>query len=167
MWVLNGPVLFWLAVDILCRRVSRRLAAPVGQKRHDNETCASNRLSTLSPETKSRNASTVLDTKMNGFLHICRGGLALVCAHKCASRAIAWLRKSLVPCQFLEGATRGLFVSHLRPMGLNVLGYQSHVLQRCHPIYGHKGYSHLSSVLALRMFITMQVQHSYNSSSSG
>ena len=26
------------------------------------------------------------------------------------------------------------FLSHLRPMGLNVLGYQSHLLQRCHPV---------------------------------
>ena len=25
-------------------------------------------------------------------------------------------------------------LSHLRPMALNVLGYQSHLLQRCHPI---------------------------------
>ena len=32
-----------------------------------------------------------------------------------------------------------LFVSHLRSMGLNVLGYydQSHLLQRCHPACGH------------------------------
>ena len=30
-----------------------------------------------------------------------------------------------------------LFVSHLRPMGLNVLGYQSHLLQRCHPACGY------------------------------
>ena len=44
-----------------------------------------------------------------------------------------------------------LFVSHLRPMGLNVLGYQSHLLQRCHPAgpaCGHEGFSHLSPVLA-------------------
>ena len=40
-------------------------------------------------------------------------------------------------------------VSHLRPMGLNVLGYQSHLLQRCHPTYDHEESSHLSSVLAL------------------
>ena len=34
---------------------------------------------------------------------------------------------------------RGLFVSHLWAMGLNVLGYQSHllILQRCHPVCGH------------------------------
>ena len=55
------------------------------------------------------------------------------------------------------------FVSHLRPMALNVLGYQSHPLQRCHPACGHEGSSHLSPVLALWIFIAIQVQHSYNS----
>ena len=32
-----------------------------------------------------------------------------------------------------------LFVSHVWPMGPNVLliGYQSHLLQRCHPVCGH------------------------------
>ena len=54
-----------------------------------------------------------------------------------------------------------LFVSHLRPMGLNVLSYQSHLLQRCHPA------SLLSPVLALRIFIAMKVQGSYNSSTNG
>ena len=34
-------------------------------------------------------------------------------------------------------------------MGLNVLAYQSYVLQYCHPACGHEGYSHLSPVLAL------------------
>ena len=29
-----------------------------------------------------------------------------------------------------------LFVSHLRPMSLNVLGNQSHLLRRCHPACG-------------------------------
>ena len=36
----------------------------------------------------------------------------------------------------------------LRPMGLNGLGYQSHLLQRCRPACGHGGSSHLFSVLA-------------------
>ena len=43
-----------------------------------------------------------------------------------------------------------LFVSHLRPMGPNVLGYQSHLLQRCPPPCGNKEYSHLHPVLAFR-----------------
>ena len=35
-------------------------------------------------------------------------------------------------------------------MGLNVLGYESHLLQRCHPVNacGHEGPSHLSPILA-------------------
>ena len=41
-------------------------------------------------------------------------------------------------------------------MGLNVLGYQSHPLQRCHPVTvtacGHGGSSHLSPVLALLLY---------------
>ena len=65
-----------------------------------------------------------------------------------------------------EGEFRGefgalgfyLFESHLRPMSLDVLGYQS-LLQRCHPACDHKGYSHLSPVLALRISIAEQVQH--------
>ena len=36
------------------------------------------------------------------------------------------------------------FVSHLSPMGLNVLGYQSHLLQRCNSACGHERPSHLS-----------------------
>ena len=36
-----------------------------------------------------------------------------------------------------------------------------------HPACGHKGSSHLSPVHALRCFIAMQVQHSYNSSTNG
>ena len=40
-----------------------------------------------------------------------------------------------------------LFIQ-LRPMGLNVLGYQSHLLQRCHPACGQEGSSHLSPVHA-------------------
>ena len=39
--------------------------------------------------------------------------------------------------------------------------------QRCHPACGHNGSSHLSPVHALRFFIVMQVQHSYNSSTNG
>ena len=35
---------------------------------------------------------------------------------------------------------------------------------RCHPACGHLGSSHLSPVHALRVFIAMQVQHSYKSS---
>ena len=40
-----------------------------------------------------------------------------------------------------------LFVSHLQPIGLNVLGYQSHLLQRCYPACGGEGSSHFSSIL--------------------
>ena len=36
-----------------------------------------------------------------------------------------------------------------------------------HPACGHKGSSHLSPVHALQLFIAIQVQHSYNSSTSG
>ena len=51
-----------------------------------------------------------------------------------------------------------LFASHLRPIGLNVLGYQFHLLQRCRPAYcGDEGSSHLSPVLAISSFIAMQV----------
>ena len=57
-------------------------------------------------------------------------------------------------------------------MGLNMLGYHFHVLQRCHPVNacGHEGIlsSHLYyPVLALWIFIATQVQHSYNSSNNG
>ena len=45
------------------------------------------------------------------------------------------------------------FVSHLRPMGLNVLGYQPHLLQRCYRACGREGSSHLSPVLALRILL--------------
>ena len=37
-----------------------------------------------------------------------------------------------------------IFISCLRPIGLNVLGYQSHVLQRCHPTFGHEASCHLT-----------------------
>ena len=39
-----------------------------------------------------------------------------------------------------------LFVSRIRPMikGLNVLGYQSHVPQRCHPTCGDEASSYLT-----------------------
>ena len=59
-----------------------------------------------------------------------------------------------------------LFAPHFRPTGLNVLRYQSHLLQRCHPACGHEEYSPLSPVLALWFVITMQVQRSYNSSTN-
>ena len=42
-----------------------------------------------------------------------------------------------------------LFVSYLRPMGLDELGYQSHLLQRCDPVCGHEGSSYLNPALAL------------------
>ena len=45
-------------------------------------------------------------------------------------------------------------------MGLGVLGYQSHLLQGCHPACGHEESSHLSPVLDLFIFIAMQVQRS-------
>ena len=38
---------------------------------------------------------------------------------------------------------------------------------RYHPACGHKGSSHVSPVHALQVFIAMQVQHSYNSSTNG
>ena len=43
-----------------------------------------------------------------------------------------------------------LFISDLRPIGPNVLGYQSHLLQRCHPatVVTKDLSSHLSPVLA-------------------
>ena len=69
-----------------------------------------------------------------------------------------------------EGMFLFLFVSFespLQPMGLNMLGYQSHLLQRYHPACGHEESSHLSPVLALRFFIAMQVPHSCNTSTNG
>ena len=36
-----------------------------------------------------------------------------------------------------------------------------------HPACGHKGSSHLSPVHTFQLFIAMQVQHSYNSSTNG
>ena len=55
-----------------------------------------------------------------------------------------------------------------RSLGVNVLGYTNPpYFKRCHPAYGQKGSSHLSPVLALRIFIAMvQVQHPYNSSTN-
>ena len=35
-------------------------------------------------------------------------------------------------------------VSHLRATGINMLGYRSHVLQRCHPVCGLEGHYHLT-----------------------
>ena len=54
------------------------------------------------------------------------------------------------------------FYLYLRSMGLNVLSYQPHLLQRCyhHPACGHEGSSHLSPVLALWNFNAIQLQHS-------
>ena len=57
-----------------------------------------------------------------------------------------------VSCNFLF-----LFVSHLEPIDLNVLGYLSHLLLRCHLACGYEGSSHLAPVLAIRFFIAMQV----------
>ena len=61
-----------------------------------------------------------------------------------------------------------LFVSCISPTyrrwaSTCYLVYQSHLLQRCHPVdaCGHEGSSHLFPVLAFRFFIAMQVQHSY------
>ena len=42
-----------------------------------------------------------------------------------------------------------LVLSYLQPMSINVLCYQSHLLQRCHPFCGHEGLSYLSPVFAL------------------
>ena len=46
-------------------------------------------------------------------------------------------------------------------MDLNVVGYQSHLLQRCDPACGHEGFFRLSPVYALRISIAMLliVQH--------
>ena len=52
-------------------------------------------------------------------------------------------------------------------MGFNVLDYQSHPLQRCHPACGYEGSSHLFPFFAIWFFIAMQVQHSYNLSTHG
>ena len=41
------------------------------------------------------------------------------------------------------------------------------IINHYHPACGHKGSSHLSPVHALQLFIAMQVQHSYNSSTNG
>ena len=71
-------------------------------------------------------------------------------------------KKSIGESSSPSGAV--LFASYLRSMGLKVLGYRSHLLQRCHPACGHEGSSHLSAVLALWVFIAKQVQHSYSSS---
>ena len=38
--------------------------------------------------------------------------------------------------------------------------------QRYHPACGHQGFFYLTPVHALRFFIAMQVQHSYNSSTN-
>ena len=59
-----------------------------------------------------------------------------------------------------------VFISDLRPMDLNVLGYQSNLLKRCHPACGHETSSHLSPVLPSRICFAMQVQHSYHSSTN-
>ena len=56
-----------------------------------------------------------------------------------------------------------LFESHLRAMNLDVLGYQSRLMmQRCHPACDQEGSFYISPVLASRIFVAMQVQHSYN-----
>ena len=52
-----------------------------------------------------------------------------------------------------------LFVSHLREIGPNVLGYQSHLLQRCHPASGHEGSSISPWFSSYIFFIAIQVQH--------
>ena len=50
----------------------------------------------------------------------------------------------------------------LLPMGPDVLGYQSHLVQRCHPACAHEGSSQLSPILAFRFFyrgaISAQIQ---------
>ena len=57
-------------------------------------------------------------------------------------------------------------VSHLRPIGLNVLGYQSHLLmlQRCHPVCVSLRVIRSLPGSRLRLFFSMQVQHPYTSS---
>ena len=44
-----------------------------------------------------------------------------------------------------------LFVSDLRPFGLNVLGYQSNRLKCCPPVCGDKGFSLFSTLLAFEV----------------
>ena len=41
-------------------------------------------------------------------------------------------------CMAIDLSVNFILRSHLRPMGLNVLGYQSFLLQRCHPACGHE-----------------------------
>ena len=53
------------------------------------------------------------------------------------------------------------------PWTSTCVGYQSHLLQRCHPACGDEGSSHVSPVLGLRFFAAMQVQHPYKSSTDG
>ena len=44
-------------------------------------------------------------------------------------------------------------------MGLNVLGNQSHLLQRCHPACGHEESSKLSPLLAYDFLSEMAIFH--------
>ena len=144
VWVLNGPVVLWFAVDILCRKFSRRLGAPVGQKRHDSETCTSKRLSPFHPR-KPSHGTRVSDTRMNGVLRVCRGGLALVGAHRTAlALAIARLCKFDSLPVFGGRSQRGLFVFQLTADGPPRARLpMPPLLQRCRPACGHYRSPHL------------------------
>ena len=81
-----------------------------------------------------------------------------------------WKTKALNKSAFKVSARAHgfcLFVSYVRLIGLNVLAYQSHLLQRCHPACGHPRISPSLPGSTLRFFIAMQVQHSYTSSTNG
>ena len=67
-----------------------------------------------------------------------------------------------LPDQLVERAAFCLFVSHLRPMGPNVLGYQSHLLQCCQSACGHEESSHLSPVLGMRYLHLYTISSSKN-----
>ena len=58
-----------------------------------------------------------------------------------------------------------LYMSLVWPMGPDVLGYQSHLLQRCHPASVDTKDLPISPRFSpYDFFIVMQIQHSYNSS---
>ena len=59
-----------------------------------------------------------------------------------------------------------LFVTHLRPVGLNILGYHFPLLEGSHLSYsyGHSRSFLLSPVKAYEVFIAMRVQYSYYTS---
>ena len=57
-------------------------------------------------------------------------------------------------------------LSHLWPMGLNVLGYQSHILQRCPCLWSLMTFFHLPRFSPYEFFMAMQVEYSYKTRQS-